>query len=255
MAPLRGWAPRGERRIGRAPHGHWRIMTFIAVLRHNRVDAPFVLDGPGNGEAFRACVEQVLAPTLQPGDLPAAGRWGMDNLASHKGQAVQKAIRNAKARLLCLPPYSPDLNPIEQGRAKLKHMLRDAAERTMQDRAQDRRPARTLHPERMPKLHGQCRTRFNLISSRSISPASFRVIRQRRCSKYICSGCDHTAQAPAPGLPIARGKPDPGLLAHLLVSKYGDHLPLYRQSRIYEREGVRLPRASLAGGKAGYGLM
>ena len=89
-------------------------MTFIAALRHNRADALFVLDGPVNGEAFRAYVEQALVPTLQPGDLPAAGRRGvMGNLASHKGQAVQKAIRNAKARLLCLLPYSPDLNPIE----------------------------------------------------------------------------------------------------------------------------------------------
>ena len=102
-------------------------MIFIAALRHNRVDRPFVLDGPVNGEAFRGYVEQALALTLQPGDLPAAGRWGvMDNLASHKGQAVQKAIRNAKARLLCLPPYSPDLKPIEQGRAKLKETLNES---------------------------------------------------------------------------------------------------------------------------------
>lgn len=100
-------------------------MTFIAALRHNRVDRPFVLDGPVNGEAFRAYVEQALAPTLQPGDLPAeAGGGVMGNLTSHKGQAVQKAIRNAKARLLCLPPYSPDLNPIEQGRVKLKDILK-----------------------------------------------------------------------------------------------------------------------------------
>lgn len=100
-------------------------MIFIAALRHNRVDRPFVLDGPVNGEAFRAYVEQALAPTLQPGDLPAeAGGGVMGNLTSHKGQAVQKAIRNAKARLLCLPPYSPDLNPIEQGRVKLKDILK-----------------------------------------------------------------------------------------------------------------------------------
>ena len=125
MAPLRGWAPRGKRLIGRAPHGHWRTMTFIAALRVDRIDAPCVLDGPVNGDAFRAYVEQLLVPTLAPGDVVV-----MDNLASHKGAAVRKAIRQARAHLLFLPPYSPDLNPIEQVFAKLKHLLRDAAERT-----------------------------------------------------------------------------------------------------------------------------
>lgn len=127
MAPLRGWAPKGERLIGRAPHGHWRTMTFIAALRHDRIDAPLVLDGPVNGEAFRCYVEQVLIPTLSPGDIVV-----MDNLGSHKGPAVRRAIRQAGVHLLFLPPYSPDLNPIEQVFAKLKHMLRNAAERTME---------------------------------------------------------------------------------------------------------------------------
>ena len=127
MAPLRGWAPKGQRLIGRAPHGHWRTMTFIAALRHDRIDAPFVLDGPVNGDAFRAWVEQVLVPTLAPGDIVV-----MDNLASHKGQAVRNAIRSARAHLLYLPPYSPDLNPIEQVFAKLKHLLRKASERTVE---------------------------------------------------------------------------------------------------------------------------
>ena len=125
MAPLRGWAPRGERLIGRAPHRHWRTMTFIAALRVDRIEAPCVLDGPVNGDAFRAYVEQFLVPTLAPGDVVV-----MDNLASHKGAAVRRAIRRARAHLLFLPPYSPDLNPIEQVFAKLKHLLRDAAERT-----------------------------------------------------------------------------------------------------------------------------
>lgn len=125
MAPLRGWAPKGQRLIGRTQHGHWRTMTFIAALRHDRIDAPFVLDGPVNGEAFRANVAQVPAPTLAPGDIVV-----MDNLGSHKGQAVRSAIRAAGAHLLFLPAYSPDLNPIEQVFAKLKHMLRNAAERT-----------------------------------------------------------------------------------------------------------------------------
>ena len=125
MAPLRGWAPRGGRLTGYAPHGHWRTMTFIAALRVGRVDAPFVLDGPVNGDAFQVYVERFLAPTLAPGDVVV-----MDNLSCHKGRAVRRAIRQAGAHLLFLPPYSPDLNPIEQVFAKLKHLLRDAAERT-----------------------------------------------------------------------------------------------------------------------------
>ena len=127
MTPLRGWAPKGARLIGRAPHGRWRTMTFIAALRHDRIDAPFVLDGPVNGEAFRAYVKTVLVPTLRPGDVVV-----MDNLGSHKGQAVRRAIRAADAHLFFLPPYSPDLNPIEQVFSKLKHMLRNAAERTIE---------------------------------------------------------------------------------------------------------------------------
>jgi hypothetical protein len=104
----RTWAPKDERLIGRAPHGHWRTMIFIAALRHDRIDAPFVLDGPVNGEAFRAYVKQMLVPTLSPGDVVVT-----DNLVSHQGQAVRDAIRSVKAHLLFLPPYSPDLNPIE----------------------------------------------------------------------------------------------------------------------------------------------
>ena len=100
-------------------------MTFLAALRHDRIDAPWVLDGPINGESFRTYVEKVLVPTLQPGDIVV-----MDNLGSHKGKAVRKAIRSAGAKLFFLPKYSPDLNPIEQVFAKLKHLLRKAAERT-----------------------------------------------------------------------------------------------------------------------------
>ena len=127
MTSLRSWAPKGERLIGRAPHGHGRTMTFIAALRHTRIDAPFAPNGPVNGEAFRAHVERILVPTLGPGDVMV-----MDNLASHKGRAVRDAIRAARAHLLFLPPYSPDPNPIEQMLAKLEHMLRDAAERTVE---------------------------------------------------------------------------------------------------------------------------
>jgi transposase len=125
MAPLRGWAPVGERLHAKVPYGHWKTMTFIAALRCDRIDAPFVFDQPINGMSFTAWVEQQLVPTLTPGDVVV-----MDNLSSHKRPAVRTAIRARGARLLFLPPYSPDLNPIEQVFAKLKHLLRKAAERT-----------------------------------------------------------------------------------------------------------------------------
>jgi transposase len=127
MAPLRGWSPRGRRLDAKAPHGHWQTMTFLAALRHDRIDAPWVLEGPINGDSFRVYVERVLLPTLRPGDVVI-----IDNLGSHKSKAVRAAIRSAGARLLFLPPYSPDLNPIEQVFAKLKALLRKAAERTVE---------------------------------------------------------------------------------------------------------------------------
>jgi len=125
MAPLRGWAPRGRRLHAKVPYGHWRTMTFLAALRCDRIDAPCVLDQPINGVSFAAWIEQALLPTLGAGDIVI-----MDNLASHKRPAVRQAIRSVGARLLFLPPYSPDLNPIEQMFAKLKHLLRKSAERT-----------------------------------------------------------------------------------------------------------------------------
>jgi transposase len=125
MAPLRGWAPKGERLEAKVPHGHWKTSTFLAALRSDRVEAPWLLDGPINGESFLLYVEEVLVPTLEPGDIVV-----MDNLGSHKGKAIRQAIRAAGAKLLFLPKYSPDLNPIEQFFAKLKHHMREAAERT-----------------------------------------------------------------------------------------------------------------------------
>ena len=127
MAPLRGWAARGARLIAKVPHGHWKTLTFVAALRHDRIEAPFVLDGPINGECFKTYVEKVLVPTLAPGDLVI-----LDNLGSHKGKAIRRAIRAAGAKLFFLPKYSPDLNPIEQVFAKLKHLLREAAARTVE---------------------------------------------------------------------------------------------------------------------------
>ncbi len=128
MAPLRGWAPRGRRLPAKLPHGKWKTLTFLAALRQDRIEAPWLLDGPINGERFRLYVEKLLLPTLRPGDIVI-----MDNLGSHKSKAVRQAIRSAQARLLFLPKYSPDLNPIEQVFSKLKHRLRTAAARTPDD--------------------------------------------------------------------------------------------------------------------------
>jgi transposase len=122
-----GWWRRGERLLGKVPHGHWQTMTFLAALRHDRLTAPCVIDGPINGESFLAYVEQILLPTLAPGDIVV-----IDNLGSHKSAAVRTAIRSAGARLLFLPPYSPDLNPIEQVFSKMKTLLRKAEERTVE---------------------------------------------------------------------------------------------------------------------------
>jgi transposase len=127
MAPLRGWAPCGERLIAKVPHRRWKTTTFLAALRHDRLDAPWLLEGPIDGESFRTYVEHVLAPALHPGDIVV-----MDNLGSHKSKAVRQLIRAAGAKLFFLPKYSPDLNPIEQVFAKLKHLLRKDRARTAQ---------------------------------------------------------------------------------------------------------------------------
>jgi len=127
MARLRGRAPRGERLCAKVPHGHWKTTTFVAGLRVGAITAPCVMDGPMDGDTFRAYVEQILAPTLKPGDIV-----GMDNLSAHKVEGVREAIEARGAELRYLPPYSPDLNPIEQLFAKLKALLRKACERTVE---------------------------------------------------------------------------------------------------------------------------
>jgi transposase len=127
MARTRGRCPRSQRLKGQVPHGHWKITTFTAGLRIDGLTAPMVLDGPMNGDWFKAYVEQILVPTLSPGDIVV-----MDNLSSHKGEDVRTAIEAAGAQLRYLPPYSPDLNPIEQAFAKLKAHLRKHAERSME---------------------------------------------------------------------------------------------------------------------------
>jgi transposase len=126
MARLRGRALKGERCRAAIPHGHWKTTTLTAGLSQNRVVAPMVLDGPMDGAAFLAYVEQVLVPELRPGDIVI-----MDNLPAHKGTGVRHAIENAGATLRYLPPYSPDLNPIEMAFSKLKAFLRKAAARTI----------------------------------------------------------------------------------------------------------------------------
>ena len=128
MVRTRGRAPKGLRLIGREPWGHWKTTTFTAGLRREGLVAPYVLDGPMNGEAFLVYVEKILVPALRPGDIVV-----MDNLAAHKVQGVRAQIEAAGASLLYLPPYSPDLNPIEMAFAKLKALLRAAAARTIPD--------------------------------------------------------------------------------------------------------------------------
>jgi transposase len=128
MAPLRGWGAKGKRLRGFAPHGHWRTLTFLGALRCDRLAAPCVFDGPINGECFRAYVEQQLVPVLKTGDIVI-----MDNLGSHKAAVLGRIIRAAGARLWFLPPYSPDLNPIEQAFAKIKHWMRSAQRRSIDE--------------------------------------------------------------------------------------------------------------------------
>lgn len=127
MARRYGRALRGQRLVAPVPHGHWKTSTFVAALRSRGLTAPAVFDGAINGKSFLAYVEQILVPTLKPGDIVV-----MDNLSSHKVAGVSEAIQAAGAELRYLPPYSPDLNPIEQLFAKLKTLLRKAAARTVE---------------------------------------------------------------------------------------------------------------------------
>lgn len=127
MTRRHGRCRRGTRLIAKVPHGRWRTLTFLAALRCDRIEAPCVIDGPIDGRSFLAYVEQALVPKLRPADIVI-----MDNLGSHKSQAVRAAIRRAGAKLIFLPKYSPDLNPIEQAFAKLKALLRKLDPRTVE---------------------------------------------------------------------------------------------------------------------------
>ena len=167
MVRLRGRCPRGERLIGYAPHGHWKTLTFVAGLRHRAMVAPFVLEGAMNGPMFLVYVKQGLVPTLKRGDIVI-----MDNLPVHKVAGVEQAIEAAGATLLYLPPYSPDLNPIEPAFSKVKAHLRKAAEHTI-PRLVRRigRIATDFQPTRMQELlsaRGLC---SNVTGIRSNSPS------------------------------------------------------------------------------------
>ncbi len=124
MTPTHRRCRRGQRLVARVPFGHWKTSTFLAALRWDGITAPAVFDGPINGQSFTAYVEQVLVPTLRPGDIVV-----LDNLGSHKGKRARQAIKRAGAKMRFLPPYSPDFNPIERVFAKLKTLLRRAAPR------------------------------------------------------------------------------------------------------------------------------
>lgn len=127
MARLRGWAGKGERCKAAVPHGHWKTNTFVGGLTLDGFIAPMLLDGPMDGECFRAWVEQMLVRQLRPGDIVV-----MDNLPAHKVAGIKDAIEECGAQLLYLPPYSPDFNPIENAFAKLKALVRKAAARTLE---------------------------------------------------------------------------------------------------------------------------
>lgn len=127
MTRTYGRSPRGSRVVAKVPHGHWKTTTFVAALRDEGLTAPTVIDGAMNGDLFLAYVQQQLVPALKPGDIVV-----MDNLASHKRAGVREAIEAAGAQLVYLPPYSPDLNPIELAFSKLKWLVRSAEERTVE---------------------------------------------------------------------------------------------------------------------------
>jgi transposase len=127
MTRLGGWCQRGRRLLGKVPHGHWKTLTLVAALRHDGIGPACVFDGPINGRSFLAYVREALVPALRPGDIVV-----LDNLGSHKGSEVREAIQAAGARLVFLPPYSPDLNPIEQAFAKIKTLLRKQDPRTVE---------------------------------------------------------------------------------------------------------------------------
>lgn len=128
MTRLYGWGEKNRRCLCSAPYGHWKSMTFICALRHDKLDAPWLLDGAMNGDAFKTYVEQVLCPVLKTKDIVIC-----DNLASHKMSGIKELIESVGAEIRHLPPYSPDLNPIEMAFSKLKSFLKKQGERTFEN--------------------------------------------------------------------------------------------------------------------------
>jgi transposase len=187
MAPLRGWGRKGDRLRAYAPHGHWRTLTFLGALRCDGLTAPCVFDGPINGECFRAYVEQQLVPVLKPGDIVV-----MDNLGSHKAAVLRQIIRAAGARLWYLPPYSPDLNPIEQAFAKIKHWMRMAQKRTIDDVWRHIGSLVTTIGARECRNYFQCGICFHQNVNR------FRAIRRHSGRRRRKPGI----QKPAPNMPL-----------------------------------------------------
>jgi transposase len=180
----------------KVPHGRWKTMTFLAALRSDRIDAPWLIDGPINGARFRIYVEQVLVPTLKPGDIVI-----MDNLGSHKGKAVRRAIRAAGAKLIFLPKYSPDLNPIEQVFAKLKHLLRKAAARTADTVCEAiGRLLDTFNATGVRQLLRKLRIPTNLKSSRSrrFSGSGTASFERRDRGSLPCPDCAPDLRRPIP---------------------------------------------------------
>ena len=155
MAPLRGWALRGMRLTAKVPHGRWKTTTFLAALRHNRLDVPWVLEGSIDGESFQTYVERVLLPTLKPGDIVI-----MDNLGSHKGKAVRQLIRSAGAKLIFLPKYSPDPQPYRPGFCQTQAPVAKGRCAHRRSRLRGGRPiAPSLHTRGMHQLLQKCRIR------------------------------------------------------------------------------------------------
>ena len=197
MARLYGRAPRGERCRAAVPHGHWKTTTFTAGLRHDGIAAPMVLDGPMNGEAFLAYVEQALVPELRPGDIVI-----MDNLPAHKVHGVRQAIEAAGASLRYLPPYSPDFNPIEMAFAKLKALLRAAAARTIPDlwqamqtpcAASPRKNAPTISPPQDTcNMIGNCSSKKRLELARRSTLSFLQHINERAASKHPRNAIQHS---------------------------------------------------------------
>lgn len=178
-----GRAPKGERCLDHAPHGHWHTNTFIAALRSDRIEAPWLLDGPMNGEAFLHYIQEVLGPTLQPGDIVAA-----DNLSSHKVAGVHEGVTTRGAQIIFLPPYSPNLNPIENFFAKLKALLRKAAERPLRctGRSHQNHPPKRHHRGMCQLLH-RCRICKGMNQKRSKKKLaiSFALFQGKKCH-FLC---------------------------------------------------------------------